>query len=73
MNSTNNHAESSAHPTGHTAQAELDQLLQAVGTANPQELLGTGARTSLAAALLQATALTLVVMVCFTFGPRPLE
>jgi hypothetical protein len=40
-----------------------------VGTANPEELLGAGAHTSLAAAMAQATGIAVVLLAALTFGP----
>lgn len=55
--------------TGTATQDELSNLLQEVGTANPQELLGAGAKTSLGVAMVQATLITVALLGVLTFGP----
>jgi len=69
MNTSNNHPDYSSHPMSQAPEVALSRLLQEVGTANPEELLGAGAHTSLAAAMVQATVLTALLMVGLTFGP----
>jgi hypothetical protein len=69
MSASNNLPNSSSHPMGQSTLPALDQLLEEVGTANPQELLGAGARTSLGMAMIQATAVVVLFLVGFTVGP----
>ncbi len=69
MSTSNNLPNSHPHPPAPSTVEDLSNLLREVGTANPQELLGAGARTSLAVAMLQATVATVLLMAALTFGP----
>jgi hypothetical protein len=65
MNS-NNHAEP-AH--GSSSPQDIQDFLKHLKTRDTEEVLGTSASHTLAGAIGQATAVTVALMVIFTFGP----
>ncbi len=72
MTPTNNHADAPTLApvrTAPEAPAEVREFLQQIKGKDPDELLGTNAQGSLSLAMIQATIITVVVMIASTFGP----
>src|SRR5690348_1886174 len=69
MNTSNHLPGHSSPRREHSSADDLNHLLQEVGTSNPQDLLGAGAKTSLGVAMIQATVATVLLMAVLTVGP----
>jgi hypothetical protein len=69
MNSTNNHAESPNRTDSCASASEVRDFLKHMKGRDTEEVLGTQDSHSLAGAMVQATIITVVFMVVFTFGP----